>query len=246
MFIKFFKEIENQDLTLIGGKGRALVKLVNQNIPVPNGFIIAKLSYDRKITDDNKVQILKHFSKMKAKKVAVRSSANVEDSLKHSWAGQFVTYLNVSKKDLLNKIFLCLRSVKSKRVKSYSLLEERELTMSVIVQEMVKSEISGVAFSANPVSKNKNHMVIEAASGLGEKLVSGEITPDTYFLYKKPLSIYSKEIIGPSSILTNNQILNLAIRVINIEKLFKKPVDIEWATDNNVLYILQARPITTI
>ncbi len=115
---------------------------------------------------------------------------------------------------------------------------------------MVQSEISGVCFTVHPVTKDKNQMVIEAGYGLGEAIVGGKITPDTYLINKKNIGVghlylVSKSIQGKQK-LSDKQIIKLAKLCQKIEKLFKYPQDIEWAFAKGKIYILQSRPITTI
>ena len=137
------------------------------------------------------------------------------------------------------------------------------------MQEMVQSEISGIVFTVHPITNDENQMVIEAGYGLGEVIVEGRITPDTYVINKNKPSIINKNIsmqriliaksvkggnIEKSVLrmkqgkqkLSNGRIINLARICINIEKHYKRPQDIEWAFEKEKLYILQSRPITTL
>ena len=141
--------------------------------------------------------------------------------------------------------------------------------MAVVVQKMVDSEISGVAFSVNPVTQDANQLVIEAGWGLGEAIVQGAITPDNYIVGKKDLSLveinvneqtkgfYRKGKGGnewkeipvdkqETQKLTGPQILELAKLIINIENHYSFPVDVEWVYENGKFYITQSRPITTL
>ncbi len=132
---------------------------------------------------------------------------------------------------------------------------------------MVQSEISGVAFSAHPISNNNTQIVIEAGWGLGEAIVSGQITPDTYIADKKTGQPIEKHVAqqnkmlvkntagetiwesigarGGDQKLTDNQIIMVSEQTKKLEVFFKYPVDVEWAIWNDTIYILQCRPITT-
>ncbi|MEA2097980.1 MAG: PEP/pyruvate-binding domain-containing protein, partial [Patescibacteria group bacterium] len=138
----------------------------------------------------------------------------------------------------------------------------------VVVQKMVQSEVAGVCFTVHPVSKNKNQLIIEAGYGLGEAIVSGIITPDSYTVDKKSLKILDKDINNQKKMiartgkgnkfipvnleksnfqkLLDSDIIKLSKICIEIEKHYKKPQDIEWAFKDNKFYILQSRPITTL
>jgi pyruvate,water dikinase len=134
---------------------------------------------------------------------------------------------------------------------------------------MVNSEQSGVAFSVHPVTEDRNQMIFEAAFGLGEAVVSGQITPDSYVVTKEPREIIDINVVpqvrgmyrkhgggnewkdlpeekGNEQVLSREQILNLAEVVIGIENHYGFPVDTEWAMENGNLYIVQSRPITTL
>jgi len=135
--------------------------------------------------------------------------------------------------------------------------------------KMVDSEISGIAFTVHPVTEDKNQMIIEAGFGLGEAIVSGSITPDSYVLSKKDLSLMDVNIAQQErklvkdlkkrikwekvlksaqekQKLTNKEIIALAKICLGIEKHYKFPCDIEWAFEKNKFYIVQSRPITTL
>ncbi len=276
MFTKTFNEISKSDTKLVGGKGASLGELTQAGIPVPSGFVVTTDAYqkfvDQEVPVDVKEEILKAFDLLGAERVAVRSSAVAEDSSNASWAGQLETYLNVSRENLINKIRDCWNSTKSERALEYSSqqnLSEDQLVMAVVVQKMIESEISGVIFSVNPVSEDKDEIMIEAGHGLGEMLVQGLITPDNFIVDKKTLDIKSrdiqvqetmlvfqegqnKEIAVPSekqakSALSDNQVMELAKLAIIVENHYQKPQDIEWAIDDlGKIWILQSRPITTL
>ena len=133
---------------------------------------------------------------------------------------------------------------------------------------MVESEVSGIAFSVHPVTKNKNHIIIEAGLGLGEAIVQGAITPDSYIVEKNNWIILDKKINeqkkmlvrsssgrnewkevgeeGKKQVLSEKEIVDLAKLIIKIEKHYGFPVDVEWTKEREEFYILQSRPITAL
>ena len=144
-----------------------------------------------------------------------------------------------------------------------------KVRVAVVIQNMIESEISGIAFTVHPVTKDKNQMIVEAGWGLGEAIVSGQVTPDAYVIDKRDLSIIDiniakqemmiirkagggiKHTIVPKlkqekQKLNGKQIIELAKICANIEKHYKKPQDIEWAFARGKFYITQSRPITTL
>ena len=212
-------------------------------------------------------KIMQSFAHLHCASVAIRSSATCEDSEDKAWAGQLDTFLNVNETKLLEKIKLCWASLFSERTLAYGSNILDEASVAVVVQEMVSADVAGVAFSVNPLTKNINEILVNAVYGLGETIVSGEITPDQYLIHKtgrilsqtcecQSKGLYSKKenLIWrriPLSKqnkqkLSQKQILKLCDIVKKIEKFYGFPVDIEFAIKNQKVYILQARPITTL
>ena len=233
--------------------------------------IVRALILKAKMPKDIEREILVSFKKLKAKYVAVRSSATAEDSKIDSWAGELETYLNTTKENLIENIKKCWASLYAPRAIFYRFkrhLNKKPVSVAVVVQKMIQSEISGVCFTVHPVTKDKNQMVIEAAWGLGEILVSGKITPDTCVIEKDNLNILDKNINlqekmivrskeGNKTVaipkikrekqkLSENQIQELAKLCIKIESHYKDPQDVEWALEKNKFYIVQSRPITAL
>ncbi len=224
-----------------------------------------------KLSKDIAEEITKHFKQLNAKFVAVRSSATAEDSSSDAWAGQLETYLNTTEKDLLKNVQKCWSSLFTPRAIFYRFekkLHKKFVSVAVVVQAMVQSKVSGICFTVHPVTKDRNQMVIEAGFGLGEAIVSGSITPDTYVVHKDDFSILDINVseqtmaivrsgnknlhkklsakAGGKQKLTGKQIIELAKICKNIEKHYKKPQDIEWAYAKGRFYITQSRPITTL
>jgi len=236
-----------------------------------NSKIIRNLILKEKIPKDISKEILETFSKLKTKYVAVRSSATAEDSKIDSWAGELETYLNTTKLTLLENIKKCWASLYTPRALFYRIernLHRKQISVAVVVQKMIQSEVSGICFTVHPVTKAKNQIVVEVGWGLGEIIVGGKITPDTYIIDKENWSITdiniseqklmivgnnkgTKEIKVPKlkrekQKLNNKQIIELAKVCKKIEDHYKLPQDIEWAVENNRIYITQSRPITTL
>jgi len=195
-------------------------------------------------------EILNAFNGLATTFVAVRSSATAEDGKEHAWAGQLESHLMVDKDNLLESIKCCWSSLFTPRALFYRFeqgLESAPVGVAVIVQQMIMSEVSGVAFSVHPVTGDAHQIVIEAGSGLGEAVVSGSLTPDQYIIEKNSLQlIYSSQTSKVQHKLTNEQLLTLSRSVLAIEDIYAFPCDIEWAYVKDHLYILQCRPITTL
>lgn len=234
---------------------------------------ILDLIYDVEFPKDIGEEITKQFSKLKTEYVAVRSSATAEDSSIASWAGELESYLNTTDKTLLESVKKCWASLFTPRAIFYRYekkLHKQKVSVAVVVQKMVQAEVSGICFTTHPVTNDKDQIVIEAGYGLGEAIVGGIITPDTYIVhsYKNHFDILdvniSKQTImiiksntGTKEVkipklkqekqkLTDKQILKLAEICQNIENHYKFPQDIEWVYENNKFYIVQSRPITTL
>ena len=216
-------------------------------------------------------EIVKNFQKLRAKYVAVRSSATAEDSKIDSWAGELESYLNTTQRNLINNVKKCWASLYTPRALFYRVerkLQVKKVSVAVVVQKMVQSEVSGICFTVHPITKDKNQMIIEAGYGLGEAIVGGMITPDAYVVEKDSLTILDVNISEQGKMikwvknknqniavpkakqaqqkLKNSEIIRLSKIVKDIEKHYKSPQDIEWALERGKLYITQSRPITTL
>lgn len=275
MFIKNFNQISKEDIKNVGGKGGSLGELAQAGFPVPPGFVVTTEVFRKsnlgEIPKDIEQEILQAFDKLGVERVAVRSSAVAEDSEKASWAGQLETYFDIDRDKLLEKIRDCWNSIKSERALAYAgqnNINEKDLSVAVVIQKMVDSEASGVMFTVNPISKNPDELLIEAGFGLGEYLVQGLIIPDNFLVDKSTLEIKNAEIgvqgrmlifkdgknqevklseeEGGKQAIPDEQVKDLARLGKEIEKHFGKPQDIEWAVQNGKIYILQSRPITTL
>ena len=213
----------------------------------------------------------KYFNLGNNTRVAVRSSATAEDLPDASFAGQQETYLNVQGiESVLNGVRNCYASLWGNRAVSYRFhqgYDQTSVSIAVVIQEMIESEKSGVLFTVNPVNKKENEMQINASFGLGESVVSGRVTADSYIIDKSgniiEVNIGSKETqiiygdketvevsVNPDKrktrALNDREILELMKCGLEIERHYGMPMDIEWAIKNDIVYILQARAITTL
>ena len=186
-------------------------------------------------------------------KVAVRSSATAEDLPDISFAGQQDTYLNVEGEEaLLRAVVGCWSSLWTSRAIGYrnrNKIPQDEVALAVVVQSMIQSESSGVMFTVNPLTNVRTEVVINAAFGLGDLLVSGKIEPDEYIVDKATLKIKNRKIgskldNSDRQAMNDEQIQNLASIGLRIHENYESPQDIEWAITNEKFYILQSRPVT--
>ncbi|MBQ3852469.1 MAG: phosphoenolpyruvate synthase [Lachnospiraceae bacterium] len=178
---------------------------------------------------------------------AVRSSGNKEDLDEFSFAGQYETFLNVPKSDIEAKVIDCYRSMFGKVSLQYIAnrnIDPLSMKMSVVVQEMVDSDNSGICFTIDPISGNDKEMLIEVSEGLGENIVSGKTKPEQYYFdwYE------GKEVrrSGENKLLSEEAVEKYAKVFAQIQQFFGYPCDIEFAIKDEKLYILQARKITSI
>src|SRR5215212_4370979 len=181
------------------------------------------------------------------KKVAVRSSAVAEDSEAASYAGQQETYLFVEgAEEVCRRVVDCWTSFFSERALFYRSEKGslEDLRMAVVVQRMVDPEKSGVIFTVDPVRRRRDRMVVEAARGVGERVVSGEVTPDHYTLDRK--GKVKREKIVDDRVLTDEELQRLGDLGRQLEERHGVAQDIEWAMIGEEIYLLQSRPVTTM
>ena len=206
--------------------------------------------------------------------VAVRSSANAEDLPELSFAGQQETYLNVKGgvqvSEAVKKCWASLWTAQAINYRHEMDIGQNTVAMAVVVQIMIPSEVSGILFTANPASGDRSEMIVNCSFGLGEAIVSGRVTPDTYIVDRDTLTaketmIGAKEQMIVSSgeqgtrmenvtakqkeisSLSKESLTELAALAIRVEKEFDGvPQDIEWAISDGKLWLLQSRPITNL
>ncbi|KJF22652.1 phosphoenolpyruvate synthase [Rhodococcus sp. AD45-ID] len=204
-------------------------------------------------------------------RVAVRSSAPAEDAADTSYAGIHDSFTNVSgDRNLIHAVRKCWASLWSDRALTYRSLQgvTEEPSLAVVVQRMVDAEQSGVVFTADPRTGARDRIVIEAATGLGEVVVGGQVEPDTYVVSKPDFSVLDVHIGSQSfaialsegtersseipllqreqQILTEDQIHRLAVLAAAVEDHYQRPQDLEFAYSGQQLWLVQTRPITTL
>lgn len=230
--------------------------------------IILGSDVPRKISD----KIMESFDRLGAEFVAVRSSATSEDSSSAAWAGQLETYLNTERNSLIESVRKCWASLFTTRAIFYRFekgLQKQNISVAVVVQKMVDSEVAGIAFSVHPVTEDKNQILIEGSFGLGEAIVSGQVTPDSYVVDKRNNKIIENQVNfkrkalyksakggnewveldddkAEKQVLNDREIIELAKIISRIEEHYGFPCDIEWAKEKGKFYITQSRPITTL
>lgn len=265
--VRNLRDVGRGDVQTVGGKAASLGELLQAGIAVPPGFVVTTMAFGRDMTPDLQQDVLAAFDELGFDRVAVRSSAVAEDSGAASWAGQLETYLNIGREGLIEAIQKCQRSIQSEHAQAYA-TEHRigsdQQAVAVVVQGMVVSDISGVLFTANPITGRRDEYMLEAAYGLGELLVQGEITPESIVMTsdgqvidRAPSRQRSKlvykdganrtvAIDEPGEIVSDQLLVQLAQAGRAIEAHYGTPQDVEWAVQDGKLYIVQARPITTI
>lgn len=234
---------------------------------------IQALILNAQMPEDIASEIQSFYTKLDAQYVAVRSSATAEDSASAAWAGQLDSFLNTTEETLLQNVQRCWASLFTPRAIFYRFekeLHQTKISVAVVVQEMIESEVSGIAFSVHPVTEDYNQLIIEAGFGLGEAIVSGSITPDSYVVEKEPRRIIDTNVSKQERSLhrasaagkndwamvpyvrqevqklSDEQVLELAELILRIENHYGFPCDIEWAFEGGKFYIVQSRPITTL
>ena len=267
---KLLKDIEGRLRSLDVGDSRQLQEVASEikgligSTPMPQAIAEA---------------IAQAYRKMGGGLVAVRSSATAEDLPEASFAGQQRTFLNVQgEQEVVAAVQGCWASLFEPRAIFYRVqqgFDHLKIGIAVPVQKMIQSEVSGVLFTLEPITNDQSKIVIEAVYGLGETIVSGDITPDLYLVDKGKLKIIDKTIarqewqlvrnpswqrdeaeanittlISPANQakqkLADEDIIALARLSQKIEDLYQFPQDIEWATEGEGLFIVQTRPVTTI
>ncbi len=219
--------------TLYGGKATNLSKLLNVGLPVPSGFVVGIQAFGNGKLTASALKDLEHLIDI-SKSYAVRSSAVNEDAEDTSWAGQFETFLKVKPDKVLDAIEKCHGSTKD-RAKSYAKErgeKNKNFDIAVVVQEMLDPEYAGVLFTRNPIT-GANEFVIEYIHGLGEELVSGKADPE------RIVTNGTNYVPAPFDL---SKLITLAKKA---EQTFGSPQDIEFASQNGTVWLLQSRPITT-
>ncbi|QFY07342.1 pyruvate, phosphate dikinase [Nonomuraea phyllanthi] len=280
------------DLDTVGGKGASLARLVRAGLPVPGGFHVTTEAYRTFVAafrgeidagDPERTaelfarhempgavaeEILRAYRALGEEvAVAVRSSATAEDLPEMSFAGQQDTYLNVRGDGLLDAVRRCWASLWNARAIAY---RERNgvphdgVALAVVVQELVDADAAGVMFTADPVTGARDQTVVNAAWGLGEAVVGGQVTPDTVVVsggavirsqtgdktvmtVRTPTGTEERPVpeeLRRAPVLDEAQAVELAAIGARVRELYGVPMDVEWARHDGAFAVLQARPIT--
>ena len=267
--VQSFAQIQNQPLALAGGKGGTLARLYQAGYPVPQGICVLPAAFaGDELTLEGWAQVQEHLAGLRGAGAheiafAVRSSALSEDSAQASFAGEFETVLDVHTDEMVREaIHTVRRSRHAERVRAYTEAKGVDLPspeglsaseeddgheIAIIVQKLVRADLSGVLFTADPITGSGLRMMGNYVHGLGEDLVSGEVEPYTFTLTRprgwmlgRVENLYQ----GPDDLKRHARALyRLAAR---LEKELGCPQDIEWAIAGGKLYLLQSRPITTL
>ncbi len=278
--VKSFHELTAELQAYAGGKGGSLARLSQAGYPVPDGFVILPAAFvDDELTPQAWTQVQVVLDRLRGTEgmaFAVRSSAMSEDSAQASFAGEFETVLNVrTDEEIRQAIRTVVHSRQNERVRAYSQAKGLSAAheIAVIVQQLVPAESSGVLFTANPVTGQRDQAMISASWGLGEAIVGGLVTPDTLIVEKATGRTLTREtadkqvmtvLVGsalPGSgteeqpvpetlrrapVLSDAQAAELVRLGARIEADYGMPMDIEWTLAAGTFAIVQARPITAL
>ena len=266
-----FTDERCREVELSGGKGASLASMTQNGLPVPPGFVITSAAFAGAVDGEKLVGCIRAQDLDGARavvsraepprdliraayerlpqgvSVAVRSSACAEDGTEASYAGQQETYLFVETFDeVVEKVVECWLSFFSERALFYRQHkgDMDDIQMAVVVQQMVDADKAGVMFTVDPVNHRRDRVVVEAARGVGEHVVSGEVTPDYYTLDRK--GMLKKARVVDEQVLSTSELADLVKMGLHLADLNGCPQDIEWAYDSTGLYMLQSRPVTTL
>ena len=288
------------DRSLVGGKGASLARLAGAGFNVPPGFTLTTEAYrqffeatgleDRPtedtvrerfeatpLPDDVAEAVTTAYEQLAATAgtaSAVRSSAPSEDGGASSSAGLYESYLNIhgaqNVLDAVKRCYLSLWSARAVLYRGRSGEPTGPEAMAVVIMSLVPSDAAGVAFTAHPVTGDRDVVLINSSWGLGESVVSGAVTPDSFVVRKSDLALLEREVFdkqtatrpdangsGTTEValeraqtsacsLADDDIAAVARLACDVESHFDAPQDIEWALADSKLYLLQARPITTL
>ncbi len=246
-------EISAREAARAGGKALRCAEMRRAQLPIPDGVVVAA---DAELTASVHAALRRRLLRFPPNSLfAVRSSAAHEDGAQHSFAGMHDTRLNVTLDNVAGEVESCRASVSSERALAYRearRLFGEDMRTAVFVQLMIPAVSAGVVFTRNPVN-GAEEIVIDAAAGLGETLVSGTVDPDEWHVRKSDTAVRSfrsgrdeniETDCGP--VLTDPQVRELSALAVRIENLFGAPQDIEWCHDGRQFWIVQSRPITGV
>ncbi len=284
MEILWLGQPECHNTSLTGGKAANLSKLAASH-RVPPGFCLTTSAFDMwksqgasGVPGDLGSQLAQAYKELAERcgqenpRVAVRSSAVDEDGTSVSFAGQYDTYLNITGAEaVVNAVLRCWDSVNNERALDYRRqqgLNTDGVSLAVLVQELVPADVSGIVFSANPVTGSRDESMINANWGLGESIVGGLVTPDTYVVRNSDLEILDSQISDKTRMtvsveggtaevdvpmeirykpsLSDQQVSEMVGLALRLQNSMGWPVDVECAFQGGDLYLLLCRPITTL
>ncbi|MBB5081750.1 PEP/pyruvate-binding domain-containing protein [Nonomuraea endophytica] len=280
------------DLASAGGKGASLARMARAGLPVPGGFHISTGAYRafvagfrdeldpadpervagvfarHAVPEEIAAEVREAYAALgEDVPVAVRSSATAEDLPDMSFAGQQDSYLNVRGDALLEAVKRCWASLWNARAIAYRDqhgVPHDDVALAVVVQELVDAEASGIMFTADPITGDRDTTVINASWGLGEAVVGGHVTPDTFTIthgavtrattaektvmtVRTPTGTGDRPVpdeLRRAPVLTHREAVELAALGARVRELYGVPMDVEWARHDGAYAILQARPIT--
>jgi pyruvate,water dikinase len=258
------RELSRNDIERAGAKAANLGELMGAGFPVPDGFVVTTDTFSEFIDANSlsadvsreKVEaapmpadlteaVITAAAELGDAPLAVRSSGVAEDLPGASFAGQYETVLDVRGKDaLIAAVRHCWASAFSERVLTYRKAQGQQNAagMAVLVQCLVPADAAGVAFTANPVTGKRAETVVSAVRGLGERLVSGQASPDEWLVKNGVATCQS----APEGAISAEQARAVAELARRVEAHYGSPQDIEWASTDGQLFLLQARPITAL
>jgi phosphohistidine swiveling domain-containing protein len=256
----------------VGAKAARLADMGLHHFPIPDGFVVTTHAFEAfcrhnhlwekiqtppydaalqqvilqaPLPADLEARIDHALKTFACQTFAVRSSAAAEDHSAHSMAGQLDTFLNTPKAHIHEKIKACWASMFSAAVTAYTYKKGVPLStrMGVIVQEQIQPLLAGVLFTMDPLTQSADHLVLEWVQGLGDKLVSGKVTPRRIFINRQAPGDHPPDHLPP---LLAQWLARLSALALKAEKHFDSPLDIEWCLTPSGPTIVQARPITGI
>jgi rifampicin phosphotransferase len=247
----------------VGSKAANLGALVDAGFPVPDGFVLTVDAFERflelhradhqkepdpgtrNIPESIVPEVVRVIDAMGDIPLAVRSSSIAEDLPDASYAGQYTTVLGARGiEEVLNAVRQCWESSFGPRAETYRTRqgEVGPAPVAVVIQRLVEADAAGVAFTANPITGDHDEVLVSAVRGLGERLVSGEASPDEWVV--RPGQVESRN--APEAAVDQRQVVRIADLARRIEAHFGRPQDVEWVLAGDSIYVLQARPITTL
>lgn len=242
---RILDDITTSEATRAGGKAFNCARLKQAGIPVPDGIVLTTDAMGASLHMPELHEWLAALPKNTT--LAVRSSGVDEDGAGHSFAGIHETTLNVEPANLSAAVKSCWASVMSPQAVAYRRalgLDAHNPKTAVLIQRMIDPVVSGVAFTINPITGDRNEVLVNSAPGLGDALVSGLIQPDEFRIEKSTGQVIFSQPVGATPTLTNQQLRELTLMLRTIEDLYGSPQDVEWCYDGTQFWVVQSRPVT--